>query len=121
VAARLGIAPDEVVASLRELAAQDVIALRPGTEEPWLVHPFCATPGPFRVLSGERAWDAICVWDALGILALAEVDGSVETSCPDCSEPLRIEVDDGDVGAPPEVLVHFGVPARSWYADIGYT
>lgn len=121
MAARLGISEDEVGAGLRELANQDVIAFVPGTEELWLAHPFCATDAPFEVTSGARRWESICVWDALGILALVETDGSVDTSCPDCGEDLRLEVAGGRVAASDGIVVHFGVPAKRWYEDVGYT
>lgn len=121
IATRLGIAEDEVGAGLRELADQDIIAFAPGSEDLWLAHPFCATDAPFEVTSGERRWKSICVWDALGILALVEADGSVGTSCPDCDEDLRIEVAGGRVTAPEGTVVHFGVPADRWYEDVGYT
>jgi len=117
----LDMSQEEVRASLRELAEQDVIAFRPGTEELWLAHPFCATEAPFRVTAGSREWDAICIWDALGILALVEADGEVRTSCPDCRGPLDLDVVDGRLRVPSEAIVHFGVPARQWYEDVGYT
>ena len=120
-AGALDIPATEVEASLRELAEQDVIAFRPGTEDLWLAHPFCATEAPFKVAAGPRSWDAICIWDALGILALTEQAGSVETACPDCAEPLQIEVDEGRIEAPPGAVVHFGVPAARWYEDVAYT
>jgi hypothetical protein len=121
MATALGMPLEQVRASLRELAGQDVIAFRPGTEDVWLAHPFCATDAPFKVNAGTRRWDAICVWDALGILALTEADGSVETSCPDCKEPLLLSVAEGRVERPDGSVVHFGVPARRWYEDVGFT
>ena len=117
----LGLSSAALERSLDELAAADVIVLLPGTHFVWLAHPFSAAAGPFRVTSGDRSWDAICVWDALGILALNGVDGSVATACPDCGEVLEIEVAGGDVRAPSEHVVHFGVPAARWYEDVGYT
>ncbi|MFN2593676.1 MAG: organomercurial lyase [Actinomycetota bacterium] len=86
----------------------------------WLAHPFSARAEPFRVGTGDKKWDAICVWDALGILVLTDSDGIVTTACPDCQEPLTIEVKGGAI-SPKEYVVHFGVPARSWYDDIAYT
>jgi alkylmercury lyase-like protein len=121
IADRLRIPPGAVVSALRDLAEDDVIAYMPGTEDVWLVHPFCATTAPFKVKVDERHWDAICVWDALGILALLKSDGSVSTSCPDCGEPIVLEVVDGEVVASPGFLVHLGVPASRWYEDIGFT
>ena len=115
-------APGEDVAeAMRELASQDVIAFAPGTERLWLAHPFCADDAPFTVTSGDKSWPAICIWDALGIFALVESDGQVSTACPDCDEPLRFVVNDGRVEGPDETVVHFGIPARRWYEDVGYT
>jgi hypothetical protein len=121
LAAQLGASLDDVEDALRSLAEQDVIALIPGTSFVWLAHPFSAAAAPFRVTSGARRWDAICVWDALGILALVEADGRVETSCPDCGESLAVEVAGEAVHGPRGALAHFGVPASRWYEDVGYT
>jgi hypothetical protein len=95
--------------------------LNPGTHEIWLAHPFCATPAPFETSVGDRTWDAICIWDALGTLALLDSDGRVRTACPDCGEPLEAEVRDGEVVAPHDNVVHYGVPAARWYEDVAYT
>jgi hypothetical protein len=121
MSSRLEMSTEEVRAALRELADKDVIAFQSGTEDVWLVHPFCATQAPFTVTAGERRWDSICIWDALGILALIETDGRVETSCPDCGEALAIDVLHGEAKAPIGSVVHFGVPARLWYQDVGFT
>lgn len=121
IAYRVDHSTDEVVEALRELAASDVIAFLPGTEELWLAHPFCATDASFKVASVRGTWDAICIWDALGVLALLESDGSVSTTCPDCGAQIGLEVVGGVVEAPPGALVHFGVPASRWYEDIGFT
>lgn len=121
IANRLSISGDEVVSSLRSLDDQDVIALRPDSDDVWLVHPFCASEGPYTTVSGERRWDAICIWDALGILALTGSSGTVEGDCPDCGERLEVTVQGGAVSSPDGYLVHFGVPARKWYDDIAFT
>ena len=111
----------EVEAALKDLAGQDVIALIPGTTFVWLAHPFSAAAAPYRVASGERSWDAICIWDALGILALVGCDGHVRARCPDCGEELTAEVREGAVVAPEPYVAHYGVPASRWYEDVGYT
>jgi hypothetical protein len=119
--AGLGLTTDEVTTALRQLHDDDVIALMPGTHLIWLAHPFSALDSPFVVTSGGHTWDAICIWDALGILAMLERDGSVVTRCPDCSQGLHIEVTDGTVNEVEDAVVHFGVPASRWYEDVGYT
>jgi hypothetical protein len=119
LAENVGIPEAGVRDALRELDAKDVIALEKGRL--WLAHPFCAGPCAFSVISGADKWDAICVWDALGILALLQKDGRVETTCPDCDEALEIEINDGAVSGPRSAVIHFGVPASQWYDDIAYT
>lgn len=121
LAADAGVPLAEVEGALRELAAADVIALIPGTSFVWLAHPFSAAAAPFRASAGDRTWDAICIWDALGILALVEADGSVEARCPDCNEELRVEVRGGEVAGPDGCVAHYGIPASRWYEDVGYT
>ncbi|HJR44748.1 MAG TPA: organomercurial lyase [Actinomycetota bacterium] len=121
IATQLGLTTTEVTSRLQELAEAHVIALVPESEAVWLVHPFCALPAPFEVVSGERRWDAICIWDALGILGLVGSDGSVSTSCPDCDQEMRLEVRGGEVAGPAGAVVHYGVPAARWYEDIGDT
>lgn len=120
VSVRLRLPLEQVAESLRELAYDHVIAFVPGTEDLWLAHPFCAIPAPFEVSDGRRSWDAICIWDALGILAVVDSDGRVATVCPDCRQPIQISVAAGIVKASAGALVHFGVPARRWYEDVGH-
>lgn len=121
IATSAGVPLAEVEDAIQDLARRDVIALIPGTSFVWLAHPFSAAAAPFRTVAGDRTWDAICIWDALGILAVVESDGRVETPCPDCGDPLVVEARDGAALAPEGVLAHYGVPASRWYEDVGYT
>ena len=59
-----------------------------------------------------------CAWGAFAILALLG-DGSFETTDPLDSTPLRWDVRHGQVE--PGGVVHFAVPARDFWADIGFT
>lgn len=111
----------DVEAALRRLHDDDVIVLRPGTHDIWLAHPFCAESTSFETRSGDRRWDAICIWDALGILAVIGDDGRVETPCPDCGETLAIDVRGGAISSGRDYVVHYGVPAARWYEDIAFT
>lgn len=121
LASSFGVPMAEVEEAIRDLARKYVVALIPGTSFVWLAHPFSAAAAPFRTVAGARRWDAICIWDALGILAVVESDGRVETLCPDCGAALVVEVRDGAVTAPQGALAHYGVPAARWYEDVGYT
>ena len=121
LAAECALTLEEVEAALRDLHDSDVIVLAPGTSLIWLAHPFSALDAPFRVQSAARSWNAICIWDALGVLALLGSDGDVRTICPDCGDALEVEVRDRSIVDDSDHVVHFGVPAARWYEDVGYT
>ena len=83
-----------------------------------MAHPFSAVATDFLVIIGDRQWYANCVWDGLSILALLG-DGTLETHSPATGELIRFTVTDGEVLG--EGLVHFLVPARRFWVDIGFT
>lgn len=119
VAAELG-EPEEVVAGWRRLHAEHAVVLNPATDELRMLNPFSAVPTTYRVQAGGRWWYGNCAWDALGICAALHADGRVETSCPECGEPLVVAVrderlDDGSL------LFHCLVPASHWWDDIVFT
>ncbi len=109
-----------VEAELRELDRQHALVLQPGTMRLLMAMPFSAVPTAFRVRSGGRGWWANCAWDALGVPALLGADAVIETACADCGDPWRLEVRAGAAPAGAG-LVHFAVPAASWWRDIVYT
>jgi hypothetical protein len=121
VAAELGVATADVEASLRRLADAHVFVLQPGTSSIWMAAPFSAVPTPFEVTVGERHYYANCIWDALGIPACLHVDARIDTSCPDCAEPMRLEIRDGALRDAADGVIHFAVPAAKWWEDIGAT
>lgn len=85
-----------------------------------MANPFSAVPTPFKVSARGGLYYGNCVWDALGIVSLLGGEGTVETACPDCDEPLHVRVSHGKlIGA--EGVVHFSVPARQWWDDIVFT
>lgn len=112
--------PDEVEASLHRLAAGRVLILAPNVSAIWAANPFCAVPTSFRVEARDRTYWGICVWDALGILAALDADGTVTALCGDCGEPMHLEVRDKSL-VRSEGIVHFGVPALRWWENIGFT
>ena len=104
--------------ALRSLADQHCLALRPDGETIWMVHPFSAFESDFVVRIRERRWFANCVWDGLAILGLIG-GGSLHTRCPTSGAPMDFAVRDGRVSG--EGVVHFLVPAREFWDDIGFT
>jgi Alkylmercury lyase len=120
-AADLGLAEAEAAAAYRRLHDAHALVLEPDSVRIRMLNPFSAVETPHRVESAGRSWFANCAWDALGIPAALHADGRIESVCPDCAEPLELEVATGELVRGSELLVHFVVPARHWWDDIGFT
>ena len=118
VASALGSTTDAVRAALHALADEHRLALLPGTDSVWMVHPFSAVPTDFVVSAGGRSWWANCVWDGLSILGLVG-DGWLDTHSPQSGDAIRLTVEGGRVIG--DAIVHFLVPARRFWDDIGFT
>ena len=101
----------------RRLHAAHALVLDGAGREIRMANPFSAVPTAYRVHAAGRRWYANCAWDAFGICAALHVDGRIESSCPDCGEPLAVGV---TAGAPDDasLLFHCLVPARLWWDDI---
>ena len=111
----------EAEASYRRLHDAHALVLFPDTTDVWMANPFCFAPTPHRVLAGARLWSGTCAWDALGIPGALHGDGEVASECACCGEPLALRVENGELVEGGDVLVHFLVPARRWWDDIGFT
>jgi hypothetical protein len=118
LASSLGVAESAVSSALHALAGEHRLVLIPGTDSVWMAHPFSAVASDFVVRIGDRRWYANCVWDGLSILALFG-DGTLDTHSPGTGEAIRFEVAESQVIG--EGLVHFLVPARAFWDDIGFT
>jgi hypothetical protein len=118
IASGLGIAESAVRSALHALAGEHRLALVPATDSVWMAHPFSAVASDFVVGIGDRRWYANCAWDGLSILALLG-DGTLDTHSPETQEPIRFDAAGGQVIG--KGLVHFLVPARSFWDDIGFT
>ncbi len=120
-AAALGLAAEEVEGAFRRLHDDHALVLHDGSLEIRMLNPFSAVETPHSVEACGRTWFANCAWDALGIPAALHADGRVESRCPDCGESLELEVRNGVLARGADLLVHFAVPARRWWEDIGFT
>ncbi len=118
IACALGSSEAEVHLALRCLANEHRLALLPDTDSVWMAHPFSAVETDFLVRIGDRRWYANCVWDGLSILALLG-DGTLDTHSPATKESMSFSVTDGRVEG--QGLVHFLVPAKNFWQDIGFT
>ena len=106
--------------ALRALADARMIVLRPGTTTIWMAMPFSNAQTPFTVISGGRAYYANCAWDAFGIAALLGEDARVFTTCADCGGALERKIARGAL-VETRGVVHFALPPRRWWDDIGFT
>ncbi len=120
-AVTMGWDEEGAAASLRRLHDAHALVLYPGTLDIWMANPFCFGSTPHRVIAAGRMWTGTCAWDALGIPAALQVDGLVESECACCGGELELEVVDGRLVRGGDILVHFLVPARRWWDDIGFT
>ena len=120
VADRARATVDDVRAGWGRLHEQHAIVLDADGERLRMANPFSAVQTPFRVEADGRAWYANCAWDAFGICAALHVDGRFETRCPDCGEPLDVDVRGGRP-SDESLLFHCLVPAGRWWADIVFT
>jgi hypothetical protein len=119
--AELGLADEAVADSYLRLHDAHALVLHPGSTEIRMLNPFSTVETPHRVEAAGRSWYANCAWDALGIPAALDADGLIDSACPDCGERLELEVRDGELVRGADLLVHFVVPARRWWDDIGFT
>ena len=118
----VGVGEEAVAESLRRLHDAHAVVLEPGSTAIRMLNPFSAVETPHCVEAAGRSWYANCAWDALGIPhALHVGEARIESRCPDCGERLDLELRDGEVVQGADLLVHFVVPARRWWDDIGFT
>ena len=111
--------PDEVRDAWRRLHDAHALVLD-GDGAIRMANPFSAVPTPYRVEAAGRSWYANCAWDAFGICAALHVDGRVDATCPDCGEPIAVEVRD-ERPDDESLVFHCLVPAAQWWDDIVFT
>ena len=110
----------DVGRSWRRLHDAHALVLNPATAELRMANPFSAVPTAYRVRADGRWWYGNCAWDAFGICAALHADGEIHTSCPDCGEPLTVELRD-ERPDDESLLFHCLVPAARWWDDIIFT
>lgn len=116
----LAIPEDDVRAALHRLAANKVLILAPNDGNIWAANPFCAVPSGFRVQAAGRRYWGICIWDAMGIAAALGEDAVISAPCGDCGVNMINEIRGGRL-ARAEGVVHFAIPAKRWWDNIGFT
>ena len=120
IGAHFGVSQDEARQALATLKIGKTILVHPATGEIWMAGPFAATETPYRVVGERRTWWANCAWDMFGVAMIANESVNIASRCTDCGERMTIQCDPS--AAPTfDAVVHFLVPARHWYDDIGFT
>jgi Alkylmercury lyase len=104
----------------RALAEGHVIVLQ-SSGEILTANPYAAVPTPFVVETARGAYNGICIWDALGIVANLGCDATVRTTCGDCSDGISLTVRAGNLVQAGGELVHISVPARHWWTNIVFS
>ena len=99
--------------TLRSLAEQHVVVLDDAGAIR-MAHPFAAHHEGTRVEADGRTWWGNCAWDGFGIVAALGLRRAEVTS-----GDVRVSVRDGQPAG--DAVFHVEVPAREWWADIGYT
>lgn len=121
VAQALNTSVEEAEAAFQRLYEKRLLVLEPGDNSRIrMAPPFSGVKTPFLVKVNGKSYYANCAWDALGIPAALDADGDVEASDGFTSEPMSLQVRDGQP-VPQECVIHFAVPAARWWEDIIYT
>ena len=115
-----GVSAEDVLAGWRRLHDQHALVLDATFSAILMANPFSAVPTAFRVQADGRSWFANCAWDAFGICAALHVGGRIETTCPDCGDPVTVEVRN-ERPDDETLLFHVLVPAAQWWDDIVFT
>ncbi len=122
VAAEQSMADAEVAAAFHRLAAAHALVLTPGTDEIWMAHPFSGIETEYAVDTPEGRYFGNCAWDALSLPSLLGLPAQSEQTCPESGDRLAWSVDaGGNLDADSTTALHFLVPARNFWDDIGFT
>ena len=123
IAAHFKTSVDDARQALADLKIGKTILTHACSGEIWMAGPFSSVPTPYRVFGPKVSWWANCAWDMLGVMVIANEPVCLETECTDCREPLTIDANpaQGVAQSMRNLVVHFLVPARHWYDDIGFT
>jgi hypothetical protein len=121
VAEQFGVSPEDALRAIREVKIGKTILPHPETGEIWMAGPFASSPSDYEVRGRDVRWWANCGWDMLGVAQLVGEPVRIDTRCGCCDAPISIDADAASDPVDAGHVVHFLVPARRWYDDIGFT
>jgi hypothetical protein len=114
------ISPEEAGTFYKELHNRHALFLETDTLTIRMANPFSGIPTDFKVHANGKTYFANCAWDMLGIPAALHTDAVIEAICTESNEPVRLEVNDGQI-TDHQLLVHFPLPFARWYDDLVFT
>lgn len=121
IAAKMNVPEVKIGEEFQSLAMKRLLVLEPGNPSKIrMAPPFSGIVTPFRVEISDKSYFANCVWDAFGIAAALQQDGTIYSSDGFTQEPLILEIKDNQP-TKSDYLAHFAVPAAHWWEDIIHT
>ena len=120
IAAHHSISVSEARTAVANLKVGKTVLPHPVTGEIWMAGAFASQPTDYRVVGKSVTWFANCAWDMIGIAVVANQDVRIETRCAHCDVAITIDAFP-DRAPRGDGIIHFLVPARKWYDDIGFT
>lgn len=80
-----------------------------------MAHPFAGHRRGAQVQAGGRSWWGSCSWDAFGLVAALGLQEALVTD----ASGLQVAITGGEPAG--DAVFHVALPAREWWADIGFT
>ena len=116
----LGMGREDAFAALDVLAEKHALVLSPGSHNIWMMHPFSGVPTEHVVVSDGQTYWANCGWDILGVPVVVGMDAEAQVDYQDGTGAMEIKIEAGEL-VEGEGVVHFAVPAKRFWDDVGYT
>jgi DNA-binding CsgD family transcriptional regulator len=114
----VGVTQAELVAALTRLNHPSDVVLAPGSSSIVVARPFSTERSGYQATCrGQRYWTA-CAQDALMLGFALDSDMELDTLCPDCDEPIHVELRGGKAYG--DAVVHCLVPMSHIYDNISF-
>ncbi|MBV8614388.1 MAG: hypothetical protein JOY66_11545 [Acetobacteraceae bacterium] len=104
-------------AALHRLAEAHALLLHPGSDAPWVVHPFALAPGSCWVQTERLGYWANCLYCGLGIAAALRCGAVITTRLGGEAETVRYRVKNGTL-ATRDGVFHLSTPVARWWDNV---
>lgn len=121
LASELSVPKEDILVAFEHLSGKRLLVLEPGNPSRIrMAPPFSGIKTSFRVKVDDKSYYANCVWDAFGIAAALQLDGTIYATDGFTGETLILEIKDSKPSKS-NFVAHFAVPAAHWWDDIIHT